>query len=355
MKILHTADIHLRQTGDSRWEALEHLIQTARDHSVALLVISGDLFDRKIDVPGLKGPLRDLFQQEKVEVVILPGNHDVHAIDEGDYFGDNVTVLGRSDRFCDIGKVRLFGLPFEKIDGEKIIEKLLWIRQNTRTDAANILLYHGELLDMVYARDGFGDEDVTTYMPVRLSYFDGLGLDYVLAGHFHTTFDVRKYRNGYFVYPGSPVSITRKETGARKANLFEVGGQPMPIELGTAYFDDVVVRLNPMSREDPIEEIEKRIGSCGKKARIVLEVTGFVDFTSLGKDESEFAKQIGALITARGVEYVSHQWNDVGLVLQSDLYVRCMQGLDAKELDDDQKERVKEMIMESMMESQDAY
>jgi hypothetical protein len=32
-----------------------------------------------------------------------------------------------------------------------------------------------------------------------------------------------------------------------------------------------------------------------------------------------------------------------------------MQGLDAKELDDDQKERVKEMIMESMMESQDAY
>ena len=35
-------------------------------------------------------------------------------------------------------------------------------------------------------------------MPVRLSYFDGMGFDYVLAGHFHTNFEVLRYEGGFF-------------------------------------------------------------------------------------------------------------------------------------------------------------
>jgi len=353
MKILHSADIHLRTVGDSRWQALEHLVRVAEQHSVALLVICGDLFDRHIDVHRLKSPLRDLFQDIDVQIILLPGNHDVRAVAEGDYYGENVTVLSRSDHFLDVNKVRVFALPFEKIDGEKILEKLLWIRQRTSSDKANILLYHGELLDMIYARDGFGDEDIAGYMPVRLSYFDGLGLDYVLAGHFHRNFEVRRYANGYFVYPGSPVSVTKKENGVRRANLFEVGKQPMPIELGTSHFEEVLVRLDPTSQEDPIATIAKRLDSYDDNARVLLTVSGFVDLRSMGKGEAEFAKEIGALMTPQ-VEKIDQHWNDVSAVVQSDLFERCMDKLAGEDMPQEQRSRVRELVMTSMMETQDA-
>lgn len=354
MKILHTADIHLKQVGDSRWRALEHLLRIAGERRVSVVAISGDMFDRYIDAPKLKAPLRDLFHQHSVPVVILPGNHDARAIDDGDYYGDNVTVITRSDWFVDFDDVRVFGLPFEKIEGDEVIEKLLWIRDKTRSDGANVLLYHGELLDMVHARDGFGNEDLNMYMPVRLSYFDDLGLDYVLAGHFHSSFEVRRYRDGYFVYPGSPVSITRKETGVRKANLFEVGKQPMPLELDTTYFHEIAVKLNPLDRADPVDEVEKQLHARDKNARILVRVTGFVDLLSIGKDERELHKAIGALMTP-DIEDITQRWRDVGLILQNDLFGRCMGKLDVSGITGDRLERVKELIMESMMESQDAH
>jgi len=354
MKILHTADIHLKQVGDARWNALEHLLKIAERESVSLVTISGDLFDRHIDAPKLKAPLRDLLHKNGTAVVILPGNHDIGAIEPGDYYGDNVSVFDRSDHFMDFDDVRIFGLPFEKIEGDQVIEKLLWVRQNVRPDGTNILLYHGELLDAVHARDGFGNEDLTMYMPVRLSYFDDLGVDYVLAGHFHVSFEVRKFSDGYFVYPGSPVSVTRKETGVRKANLFEVGGQPTPIKLETDYFDEIIVKLNPLSGEDPLTMVSNQIRSIDKNARIRIRVTGFVDLMSLGKDERDLFKAIGGLM-GPGIEEINQTWRDVGFILQSDLFARCVERVETRDLAPDQLTRVRELIMESMMESHDAY
>jgi len=353
MKILHSADMHLKQVGDSRWQALEHLLDIASDQA-SFFAISGDLFDRGIDAIQLKGPLRELFARYHFPIIVVPGNHDAHAMAEGDYYGDHVTLICRSDQFFDFDSVRVFGLPFERIEGDRVIEKLIWIRQHTRENATNILLYHGELLDMVHARDGFGDEDLAMYMPVRLSYFDGLGLDYVLAGHFHSSFEVRKFKDGYFVYPGSPVSITRKEHGVRKANLFEVGEQPMPIRLDTSYFEEIVVKLNPLSGEDPVAATERQLRNIDKNARVRVVVTGFVELAKLGKDERELHKEIGSLMTPEIEEFVQ-PWRDVSVILQSDLLDRCIGKLGARKLPADQAERVRGAIMESMMENQDAY
>lgn len=353
MRILHTADIHLRTTGDTRWQALEHLLELADREGVSALVVSGDLFDRRVDVAGLKGPLRDLFGGAGLRVVILPGNHDARAVVDGDYYGDNVTILDRAGRYIDVEEARIFGLPFERIEGEKILERLYAIRQEVKPGGTNILLYHGELVDMLFSRDRFGEEDQDGYMPVRLWYFDDLGIDYVLAGHLHSSFEVRTFRGGYFVYPGSPVSITRKETGVRQADLLEVGKQPVPVELETSHYEEVVVRLNPFSGDDPLDEVRKRLRRCNKNARVLLTVSGLVDLSALDKTESEFGKQIGALMTPQ-IEKITQPWKDVGVILENDLFRRSMQKLDAKRLPRAQVLRIRELIVESMMESQDA-
>jgi len=55
MKILHTADVHLREVGDKRWEALQKLIEAAKKEGAEILAISGDLFDKGITGTGKAG------------------------------------------------------------------------------------------------------------------------------------------------------------------------------------------------------------------------------------------------------------------------------------------------------------
>ncbi|MCB0277342.1 MAG: metallophosphoesterase, partial [Calditrichaeota bacterium] len=45
MKILHTADVHIREKDDERWQALAHLLELGKAHQINVLVIAGDLFD----------------------------------------------------------------------------------------------------------------------------------------------------------------------------------------------------------------------------------------------------------------------------------------------------------------------
>jgi len=64
MKILlHTADIHIQQVGDARWQALQSILQLARKNRVDVVVISGDLFDAAYHADQVRGEIRAVFQQ----------------------------------------------------------------------------------------------------------------------------------------------------------------------------------------------------------------------------------------------------------------------------------------------------
>ena len=350
MKILHTADIHLNSTEGARWQALERVLELADEENVSLLAISGDLFDHHVDALRLKTPLRGLFQKNNTRVVIVPGNHDAGGLARGDFYGDNVSVLTDAGEYVDVGGARVFGLPFERIEGEKILQRLYRLKENLRPDASNILLFHGELVDMMFSRESYGEDEETGYMPAKLSYFDDLGIDYVLAGHFHTNFDVHRYEGGYFVYPGSPVSISKKETGIRNANLFDLGAPPAPVRLDTLYYEDVSVHLDPFEDSDPLGAIRRSIEARDSHARILVGVSGFVDLGVLGADEKEFAAKIETLRTEQ-TESISHDWCDISVVTENDLFARCMGKLDETPLPLESKTRIREVIIQAMMEA----
>ena len=61
MKILHTADIHLREYDDDRWKTLQKLIEIGKQEKVEIFVISGDLFDKDIDAENLRPKIREIF------------------------------------------------------------------------------------------------------------------------------------------------------------------------------------------------------------------------------------------------------------------------------------------------------
>jgi exonuclease SbcD len=351
MKILHTADIHLREYNDERWQTLQRLIAIGGKEGIEIFVISGDLFDRGIDAEGLRPHIRELFSETGFTICLLPGNHDSDSYGGGMYFGEDTFILTDLSRPFEFKDVTIWGIPFKPMDSEEVLHQLRLTASHFTPDKKHIILYHGELLDAFFSRRDFGAEGDERYMPVRLSYFTDLQVDYVLAGHFHKSFDVWQLEGGgYFVYPGSPISITRRETGQRKANLFEVGKPPQEYPLDTPHFEDVQIVCDPFLGENPLEQVKERFQSLHPNARAILTITGFINGEAIGMNEEEFVKHVQKIVRDRSVEE-HYEFRDIRMILEDDLFKGFLKRLEQGDYDEGQKRQMQEIAIRAMMDA----
>jgi exonuclease SbcD len=352
MKILHTADIHLREYNDARWQALQQLIAIGGKEGIEIFVISGDLFDRGIDAEHLRPHIRGLFSDTGFKICLIPGNHDHDSYKGGMYFGEDVRVLTDLESPVEYKEVSIWGLPFRPTGGGDVLHQLHSIAPRMTPDKRHIMLYHGELLDAFFARTDFGDEGDERYMPVRLSYFNDLKVDYVLAGHFHKHFDVRKLkRGGYFVYPGSPISITKRETGQRRVNIFELGKPPQEYPLDTPHFEDVTIVCDPFTGENPVEQVKDRIQSLHPNVQVILTITGFINGEAIGLSEQELVDGITKIVRDRCAAPPHYEMRDIRMILEDDLFKSFLIKLEGTDYDETKKEHIKKLAIKAMMDA----
>lgn len=351
MRILHTADIHLREYEDDRWKTLKKLIEIGKVEEVEIFAVSGDLFDKGIDAETLRPKIREIFSNNGFKIILIPGNHDSESYKSGMYFGEDTIILTDLNEPFEYKDLKIWGLPFEPIEGEKILNKLHSLANNLATDKRNILLYHGELLDAFFSRKDFGEEGEGRYMPVKLSYFKDLNVDYVLAGHFHSKFDMWKLENGgYFVYPGSPISITKRETGQRKVNIFEVGKPPKEYSLDTPHFEEVIIELNPFKDKNPVEVVKERVEKVHHEASIILTIKGYINSEEIKISEPELVKQIKQIIKGKCME--EHlEFRDIHTILEDDLFKSFMEKLEQTDYAEKKKKQMRDVAIEAMMEA----
>jgi len=353
MKILHTADIHLREYEDDRWKTLKKLIEIGKEREVEVLVISGDLFDKGIDAENLRPKIREIFSNNGFKVVLIPGNHDGESYKSGMYFGEDTVILTNLNEPFEYEEVRIWGLPFEPVEeGEGLLNKLRSLRNNFSPDKRNILLYHGELRDAFFVRKDFGEEGKRGYMPLKLSYFKDLNIDYVLAGHFHSKFDMWRLENGgYFVYPGSPISITKRETGQRKVNIFEVGKPPEEYPLDTPHFEEVDIKFDPFTKKNPVEIVKGHIERFHPQARIILTIEGYINSEEIKISESELVKQIKEMIKGKPIEECRLEFRDIHTIIEDDLFKRFMEKLEQGDYNEEKKKHLRDVAIKAMMEA----
>jgi exonuclease SbcD len=352
MKILHTADIHLKEYGDERWQALQQLIAIGGEEGIEIFVISGDLFDRGVDAEALRPQIRGIFSNTGFKIVLIPGNHDSDAYAGGMYFGEDTVILTDLSMPFTYKDVTIWGVPYKPMEKEEILHQLRSLAHQVTPAQKHIVLLHGELLDAFFSRMDFGAEGDERYMPVRLSYFSDLQVDYVLAGHFHKRFDVwRLEGGGYFVYPGSPVAITRRETGQRKVNLFEVGKPPQEYPLDTPHFEAVVIECDPFSGRNPLETVKERFHSLHANARVILTITGFINGEAIGMNEEEFVKHVQKIVRDKSVEE-HYEFRDIRMILEDDLFKGFLKRLEQRDYDEGHKRQMKEIAIRAMMDAQ---
>ena len=353
MRILHTADIHLSEYEDDRWKTLQKLIEIGKEKEVEIFVISGDLFDKGIDAETLRPKIREIFSNNGFKIILVPGNHDSESYKSGLYFGEDTIILTDFNEPFEYKDLKIWGFPFEPIEGEEVLNKLHSLANNLATDKRNILLYHGELLDAFFSRKDFGEEGEGRYMPVKLSYFKDLNVDYVLAGHFHSKFDMWKLENrGYFVYPGSPISITKRETGQRKVNLFEVGNEPKEYPLDTAHFEEMVIEFDPFMEKNPVELVKESLERVHSGASIILTIKGYVNSEKIKISETELVKRIKEIIKDRCTkEDFKPEFRDIHTILEDDLFKSFVKKLEQSDYGEEKRKQLRDVTIKAMTEA----
>jgi DNA repair exonuclease SbcCD nuclease subunit len=352
MKILHTADLHIREYDDVRWQTLQKIVQLGKSQEIDVMVISGDLFESSADAHKLRPKIREIFSGINWPVLVIPGNHDAEAFPDGAFFGEKITVIRHLLSPVEIDGVYFWGFPYEELLEEEILEYLSFASGRAAKDAVHILIFHGELLDITGGWNQYGEEGNQRYLPVKLSYFQELPWRYVLAGHFHSNFGVHEFgKDGYFVYPGSPVSITRSELGPRKVNLFEIGQPPTAQVLDSFYYERAEIHLDPFQEESPLFLISEKLQKMPENAQLLLEISGFFNGKNLGMTEQELHRAISKLSGQR-VELAKLEFQDIREILEDDIFKSFMDRLGKRQLDAVEKKRILEITLKAMMESQ---
>lgn len=317
MKILHTADIHLKEYGDERWKSLEIILNTAKEKDIPSIIIAGDLLDRQGKIHILRNPLRELFAQfEEVTVFIIPGNHDVGAFLVGTDLGENVRILNKSPFQIERSEEAIIiGIPYQKKEDELIphfFDILDMIKIDQR--GPKILAVHGTIIGGKYSfTKGFGDEE--KYNPIHYKDIEKTPIDYFALGHIHQleepfiTDSSNKIIAGY---PGSPVSIAKDEIGERKVIVLDVKDGEFKFheeKINSFHWERENITVSPYYESQMLKKLKEVVENFkGGNARLSVTIDGYTIYP-----EQELTREIKEIIhhAHKGIELSSVKFGTV--------------------------------------------
>jgi DNA repair exonuclease SbcCD nuclease subunit len=220
MKILHTADVHLKKDDEKRLGIFEWMLRRAVEMEVDCFAIAGDLFESDTDATQLRQTVRKMFESVKYSFLIIPGNHDAHSFGPDYDYGKNVVQLTK-EPFHPIERdgMRICGVPYQE---KKFSDCIRNIPKNV-----DILIAHGTLYDQSFIFSVLEDIE-TEYMPIYPAHLDGIAR-YVALGHLHSRNIELKYGDTQVVYPGSPSALDAKCIDTRHFYSVEIDGSEVTV------------------------------------------------------------------------------------------------------------------------------
>lgn len=281
IKILHTADLHLKG-GDEQgycFAVLDAVIALAKAEKPAYLLIAGDLFDSFDDFKELRAGAAARFKELKgvCEIIYIPGNHE------------NLRRTGPLEGF-DLGDVKKFtALPYGLYRGEGVEFVCVphaesyggyrdWVLPPKDPACARVLVMHG-LNSRIYT--GPEEEAEGKAGVIDDGLFARFGIDYAALGHVHGARQER-FGNTLAAYPGSP-RVWRgstREAGPRGVYLVDVGPGSARAEFAAipeaGQYRRYEISLGVDGAPAPAD-LERLRLECGPKDFLSVGVSGTVD------------------------------------------------------------------------------
>ncbi|MDH7578421.1 MAG: DNA repair exonuclease [Bacillota bacterium] len=296
MRFLHTGDVHLSPAAPERFDAFRAVFGLAKELDCAALLVAGDLFDSVEAAGELRPRVRELFNSHKIEVYIVPGNHDRTAYGAGEHYGINVhTAQSSSPVLWRAGEIGIVGLPysfdrpsFEDLRAQTLLEK----------ESPLIVLAHANFFSSAFGRVYTPDAENAGESCLWDHDFDEFPPAYVALGHWHNpTLPLVEINRVRVAYSGSPYPLARGENGARKVFLIEISSGEIKVEAvdipGVPRRETAAFYFVPGAEEETLEAIRSVLRDRADPNVILdLEMGGWVSRIS----EELLVKKSEALI-----------------------------------------------------------
>lgn len=214
LTLVHSSDLHLGTDGPRAHDSLEAVLAAAQRAAADILLLAGDVFDHnRVKLAMLDEVARKL-GDARMEVVILPGNHDCLVPDS----------VYRRGGLSEPGNVHVIGLDEETIAFPRL-DFAVWGRAHRDYDDMRPLdgsPARSALRQVVTAHGhwhGDGTAPGRSWL-ISNDELGGLDADYVALGHVD--------RHSLFETNGIPVSYSGSPDLARSVNVvrWSDGGAP---------------------------------------------------------------------------------------------------------------------------------
>jgi len=260
-RFIHCADLHLgsrfkgleavnpimaERMRKSILESFKRIVDTAIEKKADAMIISGDIYDEKNELPSTRMWLSEQLARVKIPVYICRGNHDNKTSwDESIPYPENVHEFGiEPEKFDIVDDIEIIGVSYATPHEDR---NLAAMAEGT-PDKFTIFCGHCDL------------ESVTEghpYAPCILTDLQGKGVDYWALGHIHKRNEV--FANPYVVYPGNIQGRSFKETGEKGAYLVTVeSGRVSSLEFfptQTFVWQDLSFDITGKTLNDIVEEM----------------------------------------------------------------------------------------------------
>ncbi|MGI5818740.1 MAG: metallophosphoesterase family protein [Armatimonadota bacterium] len=235
VRFVHTADLQLgmragdaseagEQLREARFDALQRIVDLARDEEVDFIVIAGDMFEHnQVASRTVSRAVQILQETAPIRVFVLPGNHDWY--DAGSVYqrrefsedqARNITVLSKPEPMQVSDTCTLYPCPVT--ERWSYLDPTAWIPEREEDEPIRIGVAHGTLPIASEER----------ILPIEPDVAQHKGLDYIALGHTH---GLRRYESARMAYPGTPEQTSFGEEAAGHALIVTVEpGRPPEIE-----------------------------------------------------------------------------------------------------------------------------
>lgn len=226
MKIIHCADIHLDSKMESnlskekarerRNEILitfEKMVEYAKENDVKIIIIAGDLFDKKNVTIKAKKIVKNAIQtNQDIDFIYLKGNHDESGfLDEEEQIPENLKTFNKENwTTYNYGEITISGIEFGEKSNYEIYNSLMLEKNKT-----NIVVMHGQEVQT--------DKRDKTEI-INLKELKNKNIDYLALGHIHQYKEEKLDNRGKYCYSGCLEGRGFDECGSKGFVMLDIEG-----------------------------------------------------------------------------------------------------------------------------------
>lgn len=290
MKIIHCSDLHL----DSKMEAnlnkeksrerkneilitFERMINYAKENDVKIIVIAGDLFDKKTISAKAKNVVKTaIVSNPEIDFIYLKGNHDEAGfIDEDEEIPSNLKTFNDNWTTYKYRELTISGIEFGDINKEK-----------DNYDIYNSLLLEKNKINIVVMHGQESESNVKDKTEIiNLKELKNKNIDYLALGHIHSFKQGKLDKRGIYCYSGCLEGRGFDECGEKGFVLLDIEENKIKSEFipfASRKLYEIHVDITDATENNEIEQrIVKKIKSIPETSLVKLVLDGEVE---IGKE-----------------------------------------------------------------------